>query len=148
MTARPQKTRSRIVSKNKPDTKILRSFGLLIGAIFLLLGLWQYWPEKSFTTASLVLFALGALLLIPGALFPAVLAPVYRGWMAVAHAMGWLMTRLILALVFFLIFTPAGLIMRLLGADLLKLRFERSAETYWITRPQKPFNKAECENPF
>jgi hypothetical protein len=70
------------------------------------------------------------------------LKPIYVGWMTFAFALGWVNTRLILGIVFYLIFTPAGLVMRLLGKDPLGLRLERQTSTYWIKRkPQTPDKK-------
>jgi hypothetical protein len=77
-----------------------------------------------------------------------ILKPIYVGWMTFAFALGWVNTRLILGIVFYLIFTPAGLVMRLLGKDPLVLRFDRQATTYWVRRkPQDP-SKKRYENLF
>ena len=54
--------------------------------------------------------------------------------MKFAHALGWINTRLLLGLFFYLVLTPAALILRLLGKDLLHQQVDRSAPSYWIKR--------------
>ncbi len=77
-----------------------------------------------------------------------VLKPIYVGWMSFAFALGWINTRIILGLVFFLIFTPAGLVIRMLGKDPLRLRFDRQARSYWVKRKAQGFNKKRYEQLF
>lgn len=59
----------------------------------------------------------------------------YRGWMFAALPIGWTISHILLGMVYFLVFTPIGLVMRLLGKDPMERRFEPSAPTYWIKRP-------------
>jgi len=70
-----------------------------------------------------------------------VLKPIYVGWMSFAFALGWINTRIILGLVFLLVFTPVGLVIRMLGKDPLRLRFDRQARSYWVKRKPQRFNK-------
>lgn len=63
----------------------------------------------------------------------------YRGWMKFAHALGWVNTRILLSLFFFLIITPVAVAMRLLGKDILDQRLDPGTETYWIPKQQPPF---------
>jgi len=91
---------------------------------------------------------IGGLLVGLGLLVPTWLAPVERVWMAVARAMGWVMTRVILGLLFCLIFTPAGLILRLLGKDPLGLRFPIDVPTYWQERTSYDRAPARMEKMF
>jgi hypothetical protein len=58
----------------------------------------------------------------------------YRGWMALARAMGWVVSRVVVTIVFALVVTPIGLVARLLGKRLLDLRPDPSATTYWVPR--------------
>lgn len=80
-----------------------------------------------------ILGALGVLLVVPGLLFPAALGPVERGWMAFASALGWFNTRLILGVVYYVVFTPAGLLRRLAG-DPLDRRLRTGTPSHWIPR--------------
>ena len=65
-----------------------------------------------------------------------------------AGYLGWFMTRVILGLVFLLVFSPAGLIMRLLGRDPLKLRFDRRAASYWESRAEQDRSPERMERMF
>ena len=77
-----------------------------------------------------------------------VLRPIYVGWMTFAFALGWVNTRIILGLFFYVILTPIGLLMRAFGKDLLEERIDRSGGTYWVKREQKPFEASRYERPF
>ncbi len=76
------------------------------------------------------------LLMVEGAfiLFPGQYKRLFAGWMYLAHKIAWVNTMLILALLFYLIFAPIGLILRLLRKDLLNKRLEPGSETYWSPR--------------
>ena len=110
----------------------LRNFAFLVGAVFALLGLWPF----IFRGQPLRLWALivAGLLVAPGVLWPTLLRPVYRVWMAVGHALGWVNTRIILAVIFYILFTPAAIIMRLLRKDPMRRKLEPAAGTYRISR--------------
>jgi hypothetical protein len=118
--------------ENQTNTEVpqqhLRSFGLLMGGVFTLIGLWPLVIRQEgirlWAIVLASLFALGALLQ------PGWLRPLYTGWMKVGHILGFVNTRIILSLGFFLVFTPIGLIRRMLGKDSLNRRFESQRSTY------------------
>ena len=111
-----------------PTRKDLVQFGLLVGGVFAAIGGLLLYKGHA---PGPWLLGIGAALMILGAVVPALLKPVYHGWMAMALAMGFVMTRVILTIVFFLILLPIGLFMRLLGKDLLDEKIDRDATTYW-----------------
>jgi hypothetical protein len=106
-----------------------REFGLLVGGVLCLLGSWWLYRGRAGAFAG-VLLAAGALLVLLGALLPAVLGIPYRGWMKLAEALSVVMTNLILAIVYYGIVTPLGLLRKALGGDPLRRR-SRPAESYW-----------------
>lgn len=124
----------------------LRSFGLVVGGVFLALALvsaWRNgWMLRPLATG---LVALGAPLVVLGALAPALLRPAYRAWMGLAFAMGFVMTRVLLTLVFFLAVLPIGLALRLLGKDPLARRPDASAPSYWVARDDGPATRERLE---
>lgn len=67
--------------------------------------------------------------------------------MKFAHLLGWLNTRIILTLVYLLIFTPAALLFRLLGKDPMNRRFD-PVDSYWIHRDPKEFRQEDCRRQF
>ena len=122
--------------KDKNESKKHRHFGLLVGGIFIVIGVWP----AIFRGQNLRLWALlaGGVLVIPGLLMPGFLAPFYRVWMAVGRALGWVNTRLILGLTYYIVFAPVGLVMRLLGRDPMQRGREPEAETYRVSRHPRP----------
>ncbi len=79
---------------------------------------------------------------------PVLLKPVYIFWMKLALILGWINTRLILLIIFYFVFAPIGLAMRLFGVDLLERGIERSKETYWKKKDKKAFNPLDYERQF
>ncbi|NUO82084.1 hypothetical protein HUU05_18590 [candidate division KSB1 bacterium] len=72
----------------------------------------------------------------------------YRGWMALAVAMGFVMTRVILTVLFYGMFTPIALVMKLLRKDPLHERFDKQAETYWVKREPHTYEPQSSERMF
>ena len=119
-----------------PDNKTLRSFGLLVGGVFGVIGM----LPLVFRREPPRLWALGlmAALVGLGLVAPALLRQPYRGWMVLGHALGWINTRILLSLVFYLVVTPMGFVMRLLGKDPMRRRFDANAASYRIGRETRP----------
>lgn len=117
------------------STKALRSFGWVVGGVLLVIAV-VVWGRNGFalTTAAYVLGGIGGALVVLGGAAPVILKPVYRVWMALAVVLGFVMTRVILTVVFFLVMTPIGLVMRLLGKDPLHRRLDPDAASYWIEK--------------
>jgi len=120
---------SSLSGKKRSGFAAERNFGLLVGGVFAALGLWWIYRGKFGVVAPAFLVA-GAALMILGAVFPRSLVAVNRAWMALAEALGFVMTRVILAIVFYLVVTPIGLFKRLQGWDPLRLR-AKGSESYW-----------------
>jgi hypothetical protein len=106
-----------------------REFGLIVGGVLLLLSGWWFYREK-FPNARPVAMALGALLVLLGILLPRALVWPNKAWMALAEALAFVTTRIILAFVFFGIVTPIGIVKRWFGWDPLQRRAV-AADSYW-----------------
>src|SRR5690349_19895813 len=106
-----------------------REFGLIVGSIFVLLSLWWIYRGKFPHVYPITLF-LGGLLVLLGPIFPRSLVLPNKAWMALAEVLSFVSTRVILAVVYFLVLTPIGLIKRLSGWDPLHRRAPAS-ESYW-----------------
>ena len=123
----------------------LRRFGLTMAGALALLGLVALWRGKAWYAypggAALGFVALGLA-------WPRVLAPVYRGWMALARVLGWVMTRVILTLLFYVAVTPIGLIGRLAGRRFLDPPAGFAPETYWIRRDRAEGGRSDYERQF
>ena len=85
-------------------------------------------------TAAYVLWAVAAGLMVVYYLVPAIRRPVYLGWLYAVMPIGWVISHLLLAAIYYLLITPIGLLMRLVGYDPMKRRLDPSADTYWIKR--------------
>jgi polyferredoxin len=118
------------------ESRQLRSFGLLVGGLFGVLGFWPVVFRGE--GARLWALILAALLVLPAVLFPASLRPAHRVWMAIGDALGWVNTRISLGLVYYGLMTPMGVMMRLLGRDAMRRRFDLAADTYRVPRPTRP----------
>ena len=106
------------------------------------LGVW-----RGHTVLPGVLGGLAILLAGLALVAPSLLGPVHRVWMQVADALGWFNTRVLLGLVYFLVMTPTGIVMRLLGRDPLDRRLgDRSS--YWVARTRPPDARASMEHRF
>ncbi|MFN3597904.1 MAG: SxtJ family membrane protein [Rubricoccaceae bacterium] len=124
----------------------LRSFGLVVGGVFLALALVSAWRNGwTLRPLALALVALGGPLVALGTLAPGLLRPAYRVWMGVAFALGFVMTRVLLTLLFFLVVLPIGLALRALGKDPLARRPDAGAPTYWVSREDGPAPRERLE---
>jgi saxitoxin biosynthesis operon SxtJ-like protein len=116
--------------------RMLRQFGLMVGGMFLLIGLWPFvWRQEPVRIWAVVP---GSLLAVAGLMMPGVLKQVYQGWMRVGHVMGWVNTRIILGVLFYGIVTPMAIVMKLAGRDPMRRGFEPDAQTYRVIRQPRP----------
>ncbi len=119
-----------------------RKFGLTTGAIIIaLFGLlipWLFslnyvkWP-----------WILGGLLILWGLLAPTTLKPVYVGWMKFGNVMNWINTRIILGILFYGIFLPIGVVMRLFGKDSMHRKLDRGLSSYRVASHNDDKNNVE-----
>lgn len=130
---------------NKGEKKEYRKFGVTVGVFLLIISAILFWLEKS----SFHYFVyIGMFLFIFGLCRPVLLKPIYIGWMSFAIILGHVVTQVILILIYILIFTPIGLILRLLRKDLLNENFEKGIKTYWIKREIKSFDPHDAEKQY
>ncbi len=106
-----------------------REFGLLVGSVLILLGSWWLY-RGSWRVFATCFLALGSLLVILGLLFPKALVSPNRTWMTFARLLSLFTTPIILAMVYFMVIMPIGIIKRLSGWDPLRRRAP-SAVSYW-----------------
>ena len=130
---------------NKLDKKTLRNFGLITGAIVLVLfGLFlpwvfshklPYWP-----------WVLTGILWGLAMLSPLALTHVYRIWMRIGNCLGWINSRIILGIMFYVIFLPSGIIMKLLGKDPMTRSLNKKQISYRVAHTLR--NKDHVERPY
>jgi len=122
--------------QNEIDNKQLRSFGLIVGGIFGVIGLWplvMYGGDPRWWSIFVAAVLLGS-----GAVYPKSLLRAYKVWMALGHVLGWVNTRIILGLIFYGVVTPIGLVRRWLGRDSMGKEFSSDLQSYRIPRTARP----------
>jgi len=113
-------------------TKDIRVFGVAMGVVLSALGAWQFLADR--TTAGGILVTAGAVFLLSALIAPRVLTPLYVPWRWFGIGMGFVMTRVILTIFYFLVITPFGLVRRLLGKDSLERSLDGDGGTWWRER--------------
>lgn len=108
-----------------------RAFGLVFAAFFVLIGLF---PLLRGRPMRLWAFPVAVIFLLAGLLLPAVLKPLNWFWMQLAVVLHKIMTHIVTGAMFFLIFTPIGLLMRAFGKDPLRVAYDPKSSSYWILR--------------
>jgi len=109
--------------------KKLKQFGKGGAVFFIILG--ALLAMKGSTKASFFFFAFSAFLFTGGFLMPKVLYPVYIVITKVGHVIGWINTRIILLLIYYVIVTPIGVFMKILGKDNIKKKIKKDLASYW-----------------
>ncbi len=128
---------SKVDDKAPPSRSELRNFGLLTGglfaAIFGLLFPWLHARHFPIWPWILCVLLAGSALVAPQAL-----KPVFRAWTALGWVLGWINSRIIMTVVFYVIVTPTGAIMRLFGSDPMGRKFDPSCASYRVSSRQAP----------
>ncbi len=113
--------------KSKTNNK---GFGLLFFLVFILIGLW---PLKSGQNLNIYFIIISLPFLILGIFNSKILTPFNKAWIKFGELLGRLIAPIVMALVYFFILTPISLIVRIVGKDLLQIKFSKD-KSYWIKR--------------
>jgi len=124
--------------------KDIRSFGITIGIILFIVAIALFYYKNNLYQ-NIVLFA--AVFAVTGLVTPILLKPIYLVWMIFAVILGWIMTRVILSVIFYLIMTPIGLITRIIGEDFLDLK-KIDSSSYWNKRDSSEELSQDYEKQF
>lgn len=116
-----------------PSNNELRWFaGLWFPALCGMVG-WLIFQRAEAPVAAIVIWGLGAALSICGLLSPGAIRPIYLLVMRLTFPIGWVMSHVVLAVLYFVVITPLGVVLRLFHDPMLR-RIDRSARSYWIPR--------------
>ena len=107
-----------------------RSFGILFCIVFLLIAIWPLISSNPIRYWAIVL---SIIFLILGVVNSKLLSPLKDYWIKLGEILGKVIAPLVMSLVFFIILTPIGLILRIFGKDLLKLKKNKKS-SYWLSR--------------
>lgn len=126
----------------KEDPREWRKFGVVLVLVFSALGALLWHRHRLGDAAFGAWLGVGGLALIAGLVRPRLLRPIYRGAMTGSFHVGQVVGRVLLFVFFFLVLTPLGLLLRLMGKDLLQLRRDRNRQSYWEpARPDTPLDR-------
>lgn len=114
--------------------KSLRKFGIVIGIILIMIAILFLWNSVSW---KVMLLTLGGILLLNGIFIPTNLKDIYKIWMGFAFALGWIVSRIILTILFVFILTPLGLLAKLFGKEFLDINFSKKNKSYWIQKKEE-----------
>ena len=118
-----------------------RSFGIVFFVVFLLISLYPLINNESFRLWSLVV---SIIFLFLGLINSKILTPLNKLWFKLGIFLGKIISPIIMGIIFFLVVTPIGLIMRLIGKDVLNLKYSDN-KSYWI---EKTGPKSKMKNQF
>tara|TARA_B100000674_G_scaffold387698_1_gene331289 strand:- start:457 stop:825 length:369 start_codon:yes stop_codon:yes gene_type:complete len=118
-----------------------KNFGIVFFFVFLIIGLYPLINEGDIRKWSIVI---SLIFLTLGLINSKILTPLNKVWFKFGILLGKIISPLIMGFIFFLVVTPIGLIMRILGKDLLNLQFKKSG-SYWI---EKKGPKSKMKNQF
>src|SRR5438046_418750 len=127
------------IKQLKTGRRDLRKFGLTVGGVLILLGLWFLFRHKPHYPYFLYP---GLLLFVVGLALPQCLKYIYIGWMTLAFVLGLIVSTVLLVVFFFMVVTPIALLARCFGKDFLARKWDAKASSYWLpkdhSRPKEP----------
>ncbi len=129
----------------KSEKRDLRNFGLTMGIALGILGGLLWWKGKG--SYSYFLYFSVAFILF-GVILPNLLKPLQKAWMTFAVILGWFMTRFVLSILFYFVFTSISLLAKMFGNRFLDLKMNKTGKSYWIYREMSSFDKSRYEKQF
>ena len=117
-----------------PSRRELRQFAAIwFPAFFALVGGFALYWGGSLSIVGTMWLVTASISLV-GIFVPRFIRPVFVGWMYAAFPIGWVISHLILALIYYVVMTPVGLLIRAVGHNPLELRSDSSQDSYWVPR--------------
>ena len=118
-------------SQNKIKIGSNRSFGVVFFIVFLILG---FWPIKNGGEINIWLVTISLLFLILAIIKSKLLTPLNKLWFKFGIKLGSIVSPIVMGAIFFLVVTPIGIVMNVIGKDLLNKKQNKKIKTYWIKR--------------
>ena len=133
----------KIIKKN--NKKELRKFAFTIGIVMIILAIVLMISQSNL---HIYFLSFAILIILMAVIRPNLLKWFYFIWMSLALIIGYIMTRVILTLIYIIMFAPAGIVIRLLRKDPLKEKFIPEAKTYWIPKDKQVFLPENAEKQY
>jgi len=132
--------------------KALRKFGILTGIVLVVLAVFVVFKHRGdaviLTPPALVMGVAGILCILAALIQPRSLKFIHQVFSFIGLCIAWLMTRIVLLILFYLVFFPVGFALKIMGKDSLRRRLDPDIKSYWISRPDEPFDPARCRRLF
>ena len=112
-----------------------RGFGIVFFVVFLVIAFWSF--RGDLQQIKIIPFIISICFLILGLLNSKVLTPLNKLWFKFGLLLGAIIAPIVMGFIFFLVVTPIAFIMKLIGKDMLKRKYNKLSKTYWIKREKK-----------
>ncbi len=112
----------------------IKSFGILFFLVFLIIGLWPLLDDKEIRIWSI---ALSIIFLLLGLTKSKILIPINNYWIKLGEFLGKIIAPIVMLVVFLFVVTPMSFLVKIIGKDLLGLKFSKKNNSYWIERENK-----------
>ncbi|MDO8602981.1 MAG: SxtJ family membrane protein [Candidatus Omnitrophota bacterium] len=129
-------------ARPEEQSRELRKFGFNIGLGLNILGCIMFYRRREHF---IWLAAIGSAALVSAVLYPKALKPLKKFLDKLIFIIGWLMSAISMSIVFYLIFTPIAILLRIIGKDLLNEKMDKKAASYWIKRKASIFSEKSYE---
>uniref|UniRef100_A0A7V3E7M5 SxtJ n=1 Tax=Ignavibacterium album TaxID=591197 RepID=A0A7V3E7M5_9BACT len=125
--------------------KSVKKTGITVGVVLILISFILWWLGKN----SFVYFSFaGGIFIILSYIAIPLLRPFHKLWIGLSLVLGFVMSRIILTILFYLVVTPIGLLAKLVGKKFMPLGFDKTAKTYWEKRERTVKEKIDYERQF
>lgn len=128
----------------KSDCTELKKFGTSVGAVIIIVGIVLFLLDK---TSYTIFLSIGGALVLAGYYVPLMLLPLQKIWMTLAVVLGFVMTRVILSILFYIVITPISFLSKLFKKDFLNLKIEKDKSSYWNLRDEE-YKQSSTEKQF
>ena len=120
-------------------------YGLAVILIFIAARLWL---KHGFSSIKIVLLAVAVGLALVTLLNVELIRPFYKKWMAIGHFIGECVSRIVLGIIFYLVFGVSGILLRLLKKDLLDQKIQTDAKSYWLPKRSNEMDRDKYKRQF
>jgi len=133
-----------MLNKSKIKISSNRSFGIVFFTVFIIIGLWPLLNDNEIRVWSILI---GTIFLVLGLMKSNLLTPLNKIWFKFGLVLGSIISPIVMGLVFFMIVTPTSYLMKLLNKDLLNNKFDKKKNSYWVNKSDEK-NKSTMKQQF
>lgn len=132
--------------KKQNELKDIKQFGAVLGSLLIVFGIVHFFKGRAAWYPWFI--GSGLTVLCTALIIPKLLKKPYNIFMKVAHAIGWLNTRIILILIYYSVLMPIAFFIKIYGKDLLNRKIEKDVLSYWTERQKARASKQDLEKQF